>query len=119
MDWIVTIRDSWLNSPGWLAKFATESGFAWLNTLGWLAGLAVAFGILARLMPCNPGMYWWKDLRAVGTDVMYWFVVPLFLRIGRTADADRGAGAAVWRQGTAVLAGKEPAAVAAMRWRSC
>src|SRR5437870_488381 len=65
MDWVVTIGEDWL------------------NTLGWLAGLSVAFGILARLMPCNPGMYWWKDLRAVGTDFMYWFVVPLFLRIGR------------------------------------
>ena len=64
MDWLVTIGD------------------IWLSTLGRLIGLAVAFGILARLMPCNPGMYWWKDLRAVGTDFLYWFVVPLFLRIG-------------------------------------
>jgi WD40 repeat protein/sterol desaturase/sphingolipid hydroxylase (fatty acid hydroxylase superfamily) len=66
MDWMATV------------------GYSWLNTLGWLAGLALAFGVMARLMPCNPGMYWWKDLRAVGTDFMYWFVVPLFLRVGRT-----------------------------------
>jgi WD40 repeat protein/sterol desaturase/sphingolipid hydroxylase (fatty acid hydroxylase superfamily) len=65
MDWITIIGESWL------------------NTLAWVAGLAVAFGILARLTPCNPGMYWWKDLRAAATDVMYWFVVPLFLRAGR------------------------------------
>jgi sterol desaturase/sphingolipid hydroxylase (fatty acid hydroxylase superfamily) len=65
MDWMAALRDSGL------------------STLGWLAGFAVAFGILARLMPCNPGMYWWKDLRAVSTDFIYWFVVPYFLRIFR------------------------------------
>jgi WD40 repeat protein/sterol desaturase/sphingolipid hydroxylase (fatty acid hydroxylase superfamily) len=61
-----------------------DLGGAWLKTLGWLAGLAVAFGLLARLMPCNPGMYWWKNLRAAGTDFVYWFVVPLFVRACRT-----------------------------------
>jgi WD40 repeat protein/sterol desaturase/sphingolipid hydroxylase (fatty acid hydroxylase superfamily) len=66
MDWIVAI-----------CQF-------WLNTLGWLAAFAIAFGLLARLTPCNPGMYWWKDLRAVGTDFIYWFVAPLFLGICRT-----------------------------------
>jgi sterol desaturase/sphingolipid hydroxylase (fatty acid hydroxylase superfamily) len=60
-------------------------GSFWLTTLAWVAGLAAAFGLLARLTPCNPGMYWWKDLRAVATDSLYWFVVPLFLRFGRTA----------------------------------
>ena len=40
-----------------------------------LAGLAIAFAILVRLMPCNPGMYWWKDVRAVVTDCLYWFIV--------------------------------------------
>jgi WD40 repeat protein/sterol desaturase/sphingolipid hydroxylase (fatty acid hydroxylase superfamily) len=66
MDWLVTIGDFWL------------------NTLAWLTGFAIAFGILARLTPCNPGMYWWKDLRAAAVDSLYWFVVPLFMRIGRT-----------------------------------
>ncbi len=55
----------------------------WWTTLLWMLGLAVAFGILARLTPCNPGMYWWRDFRAVITDFMYWFIVPLFLRICR------------------------------------
>jgi sterol desaturase/sphingolipid hydroxylase (fatty acid hydroxylase superfamily)/DNA-binding beta-propeller fold protein YncE len=64
----------------WMAAIG---GF-WLAALAWLAGLAVAFGVLVRLMPCNPGMYWWKDLRAVAADFMYWFVVPLFARLGRT-----------------------------------
>ncbi len=66
MDWMVGIGESWL------------------TTLGWLAAFAVAFGLLARLTPCNPGMYWWKDLRAVVTDFLYWFVAPLLLGIGRT-----------------------------------
>ncbi len=64
----------------WLASLG---GF-WLSLLAWLVGLAVAFGVLARLMPCNPGMYWWKDLRAAGADFMYWFIVPVFLNIART-----------------------------------
>jgi sterol desaturase/sphingolipid hydroxylase (fatty acid hydroxylase superfamily) len=55
----------------------------WLTTLLWMLGLGVVFGILARLTPCNPGMYWWRDLRAAITDFMYWFVVPLFIRICR------------------------------------
>src|SRR5438477_12248646 len=60
-------------------------GETWLSTLARLAVLAVAFGVVARWMPCNPGMYWWKDLRAVLTDFIYWFVVPLFLRLCHTA----------------------------------
>lgn len=67
MDWIVNIGDFWV------------------ETLAWLLGLTVGFGILARLMPCNPGMYWWKDLRAAATDFIYWFLVPLFLRLARMA----------------------------------
>jgi len=66
MEWLIPIRDI---------------GYSWLHTLGWLGGLALVFGVLVRLMPCNPGMYWWKDLRAVATDFMYWFVVPLFVRL--------------------------------------
>ncbi|HKI33265.1 MAG TPA: sterol desaturase family protein [Gemmataceae bacterium] len=65
---------------GWIS----ELGGFWLTTLAWLAGLAVAFGVLVRLMPCNPGMYWWKDLRGAAADVMYWLVVPLLSRLCRT-----------------------------------
>jgi sterol desaturase/sphingolipid hydroxylase (fatty acid hydroxylase superfamily) len=54
-----------------------------LNKVGWLAGLAVAFGILGRLTPCNPGMYWWKNLRAAGTDLVYWLAAPLVGLVGR------------------------------------
>ncbi|HYT93668.1 MAG TPA: sterol desaturase family protein [Gemmataceae bacterium] len=56
----------------------------WLMMLGWVAGLTVAFAVLTRLMPCNPGKSWWKNLRGAGTDLIYWFIVPLFLRLGRT-----------------------------------
>jgi sterol desaturase/sphingolipid hydroxylase (fatty acid hydroxylase superfamily) len=61
-----------------------DLGDFWLTTLAWIAGLSLAFGILARLMPCNPGMHWWKDPRGAATDFIYWFLVPLFLRVGRT-----------------------------------
>jgi sterol desaturase/sphingolipid hydroxylase (fatty acid hydroxylase superfamily) len=64
----------------WVANL----GDFWLETLAWVTGLAFAFGMLARLMPCNRGMYWWKDLRGAATDFMYWFIVPLFLRLART-----------------------------------
>jgi sterol desaturase/sphingolipid hydroxylase (fatty acid hydroxylase superfamily) len=63
----------------WIA----DLGDFWLNTLEWIAGLTLAFGILARLMPCNPGMHWWKNPRGAATDFLYWFMVPLFLRIAR------------------------------------
>jgi sterol desaturase/sphingolipid hydroxylase (fatty acid hydroxylase superfamily) len=54
----------------------------WLERLKWFVGLAVAFAVLTRLTPCNRGMSWWKSLRAAGTDIIYWFVVPLFVRFG-------------------------------------
>jgi sterol desaturase/sphingolipid hydroxylase (fatty acid hydroxylase superfamily) len=64
----------------WMAAIGDDS----LRTLAWLAGLAAAFALLVRLMPCNRGMYWWKDPRAAGTDVLYWLVLPLCGRVGRT-----------------------------------
>jgi sterol desaturase/sphingolipid hydroxylase (fatty acid hydroxylase superfamily) len=60
-------------------------GADWWLALKWVAGLAVVFGVLVRLTPCNPGMYWWKDRRAFVTDLVYWFVVPLFLTLARWA----------------------------------
>lgn len=64
----------------WLAA----TGDAWLETLLWLAGLAVVLGGLGWLMPCNRGMFWYADLRAASTDLLYWFVTPLFVRLCRT-----------------------------------
>ncbi len=66
MDWIATV------------------GQSWLQTLEWLLGLGIAFGVLARLMPCNPGMYWWRNARAVVTDGIYWFIMPLLFSFART-----------------------------------
>jgi sterol desaturase/sphingolipid hydroxylase (fatty acid hydroxylase superfamily) len=65
MDWIASIGDFW-----------------W-ETTAWVVGLTLGFGLLTRWMPCNPGMYWWKNLRGAATDCIYWFIVPLFLRVGR------------------------------------
>jgi sterol desaturase/sphingolipid hydroxylase (fatty acid hydroxylase superfamily) len=96
MDWTVTIGD------------------ALLTTLGWLAGLTVAFGVLVRWMPCNPGMYWWKDLRAAGTDFLYWFVLPLLMRLCRTGIVFVGV---AW-----VLGGRDPQSLPAGRlplWLQC
>jgi sterol desaturase/sphingolipid hydroxylase (fatty acid hydroxylase superfamily) len=59
-------------------------GRIWLNTAMWFGGLSVTFAVLARLMPCNSGMYWWKDVRALITDLIYWFVMPIFLGYTRT-----------------------------------
>lgn len=61
-----------------------DMGALWLNTLAWIAGLTLAFGVLARLMPCNRGMYWWKNLRGAATDFIYWFIVPVFMRVAHT-----------------------------------
>jgi sterol desaturase/sphingolipid hydroxylase (fatty acid hydroxylase superfamily) len=64
-------------------EFLSAVGDRWLTTVAWLAGLGAVFAVLARLFPCNPGMYWWKDRRAVLTDLVYWFLVPLVMLLGR------------------------------------
>jgi sterol desaturase/sphingolipid hydroxylase (fatty acid hydroxylase superfamily) len=64
----------------WLVTFAVNS---WVTIVPWMVGLAVGFGIMSCLTPCNPGMSWWKDLRAVAADLMYWLIAPLFLEFGR------------------------------------
>src|SRR5207302_3350767 len=56
----------------------------WLTTFYRVVFLAVVFGVLDRLMPCNSGMYWWKDVRGAVTDFIYWFALPLFLYNFRT-----------------------------------
>src|SRR5580765_5677843 len=64
----------------WIGSIAESS----LETLVWLIGLAIAFAALVAVMPCNRGMFWWKDLRAAGTDLLYWFAAPIFVRVART-----------------------------------
>jgi sterol desaturase/sphingolipid hydroxylase (fatty acid hydroxylase superfamily) len=56
----------------------------WLMTTCRLVLMTGVFALLVRLMPCNPGMYWWKNLRGAVTDFLYWFAVPLFLNNCRT-----------------------------------
>lgn len=63
----------------WIAALGDQ----WLATVGWLVGLGAVFAVLARAWPCNPGMCWWKDLRALRTDLLYWFLVPLVMLVGR------------------------------------
>src|SRR6478672_6769131 len=96
MDWIATI------------------GHSWLISLAWLIGLAVVFGIAARLMPCNPGMFWWQNLQAVGADFMYWFLGPLFVRFGRTL---------LMTAGMALLFGREESWASPLKdlplWQQC
>lgn len=83
-------------------------GGSWLYTLAWVVGLAAAFGVLARCTPCNPGMYWWRDRRAAATDLVYWFIVPLFLRVGRTVMLAAGL--------VFLLGGREPDLLPVKHW---
>lgn len=47
----------------------------------WLCGLALAFGLLARAMPCNPGQGWRRP--GIAADLAYYFVMPLLGRFVR------------------------------------
>ncbi len=60
-------------------------GSIWLHSLGWMVGLGVAFLVLTRFSPCNPGRNWWTDRRAALTDLVYWLLLPLFTQFGRVA----------------------------------
>lgn len=60
-----------------------DIGQTWLGIAKWFGGLCLVLAVLARLMPCNPGMYWWKNLRAFVTDLIYWFIVPVFFKYTR------------------------------------
>ena len=87
-------------------EWMTTIAPAWLCNVKWLAGLTVGFGVLAWLMPCNPGMFWWKDLRGTCTNFIYLFIVPLFLRVCRTL---------MLVAGLALLFGTRPAGFTAVR----
>lgn len=54
--------------------------YASLHTLEWLLMLGFIFAVCETIMPCNPGVAWWQDLRGTATDLIYWLIVPLFLR---------------------------------------
>ncbi|HZZ77498.1 MAG TPA: sterol desaturase family protein [Gemmataceae bacterium] len=52
-----------------------------LTVVKYMVVFGLAFGLLSWLMPCNPGMYWWTNLRTAATDFCYWLVAPIFVRI--------------------------------------
>jgi len=62
----------------------TEFGRSCVVSAEWLAAMGLAFAVLVSLMPCNRGVYCWKDLRGFATDLVYWFCMPLIFRNGRT-----------------------------------
>ena len=89
-------------------------GGVWLQSAGWLVGLSLAFLLLTRFSPCNPGKNWWTDRRAALTDLVYWLVLPLLTQAGRVAFLVVAA---------LVLYGNEPPAEFALRrwplWAQC
>ena len=54
-------------------------------------GLALLFSVLAHFWACNPGKPWWRK-RELVTDLCYWFLVPLFIRVFRIGLLVLGAG---------------------------
>lgn len=64
--------------------WCVQVGDMCLQTLLWLGLMAVVFGVLTRLVPCNPGMHWWQDGWAALTDLLYWLVMPVVVRVVRT-----------------------------------
>lgn len=63
--------------------------------LAWLLALAVLFGVLERLSPCNPGHRpGWRD---IATDMLYCLIIPLFTRM--VAAVYTGAGVALFFRG--------------------
>ena len=85
-----------------------EFGRGCLISAEWLAGMALAFAILGRLMPCNRGMAWWKDLRGFATDLVYWFFMPLIFRNGRTL--------MLWAGASLLYGGREPQFLPVKTW---
>lgn len=53
---------------------------AWFDKILWIIGFTVFFTSLSLITPCNPSLKWWQDKRAVLTDSIYWFIVPIFTR---------------------------------------
>jgi sterol desaturase/sphingolipid hydroxylase (fatty acid hydroxylase superfamily) len=53
-----------------------------VHVLPYLAGAGLVFSILTRRWACNPLPPWWRS-RELSTDLLYWFVVPLFAQYMR------------------------------------
>ena len=52
---------------------------SWLELGLWLIGFMVLFGILSKLMPCNPLQP--QRRKGICTDILYTFIVPILSRI--------------------------------------
>jgi hypothetical protein len=67
-----------------LVSFVVSIGQSFLKGLPISIILGVVFAGLTFVWACNPGQAWWRK-RELGTDLCYWFVIPLigrYLRIG-------------------------------------
>lgn len=67
-----------------MPSFLTQLLDMWATITGWMLIFVFAFAALSYVMPCNPGMHWWKDKRAAFTDLVYWLILPMFIRVCRT-----------------------------------
>src|SRR5262245_16216072 len=65
-------------------QWIADTWDSWVATIFWLTTMMIVLGFFAWPMPCNRGMYWWTNLRAAATDLCYWFVTPVFMRLSRT-----------------------------------
>lgn len=65
--------------------------------------LAAAFSVLTWRFACNPGRPWWRK-RELGTDLCYWFFIPLFARYLRIGLLVMGAALLFDIHGSAALA---------------
>jgi sterol desaturase/sphingolipid hydroxylase (fatty acid hydroxylase superfamily) len=72
MEWITAIQLFWASTLN-----------SWQITLIEVGVMGVVFAVLGALMPCNPGMFWWRNPRAAVTDFIYWFIVPVFGGLAR------------------------------------
>jgi sterol desaturase/sphingolipid hydroxylase (fatty acid hydroxylase superfamily) len=53
-----------------------------INLIPISIGLGVVFAALTHMSACNPGHPWWRK-RELVTDIVYWFLIPLFARFLR------------------------------------
>ena len=67
-----------------ITAFVVSVGQTFLKVLPISIALGIVFAVLTFVWACNPGQAWWRK-RELGTDLCYWFLIPLFaryLRIG-------------------------------------
>jgi sterol desaturase/sphingolipid hydroxylase (fatty acid hydroxylase superfamily) len=65
-----------------LLAFVHGLGQTTLKLVPISVALGAVFTVLTLLFACNPGRPWWRK-RELGTDLCYWFFIPLFARFLR------------------------------------